>query len=146
MQRAYDKYGIDSFTYEIVEECDIINRLEREIYYISLYKSHIRDYGYNIYSPNEISFMCSEDTKEKMRGAKSAISIPIDLYDLQGNFIESFESIIACARSINVKNDILYGIITNKRKRYKQYTVVKKGEPFLYIKSSKDRNMSKFYK
>lgn len=48
LQRAYNKYGIDSFTYEIQEECseDIIN--ERESYWIEFYNSRDRFHGYNI--------------------------------------------------------------------------------------------------
>lgn len=47
LYRAFSKYGIENFSFEVVEECetDLLN--EREIYWISFYRSNQRDYGYN---------------------------------------------------------------------------------------------------
>ena len=44
-QRALKKYGIDSFTWELLEECTKENLTEREKYYIVFYGT--KDYGYN---------------------------------------------------------------------------------------------------
>lgn len=47
-QNAWDKYGEDNFKFEILEEvynCNLLN--EREIYYISYFKSNLSEYGYN---------------------------------------------------------------------------------------------------
>ena len=48
-QYAWDKYGENNFEISILEEIDNVNYLdEKEIYYISKYKSNDRNYGYNI--------------------------------------------------------------------------------------------------
>ena len=44
-QRALKKYGIDSFTWELLEECPKENLTEREKYFIIFYGT--KDYGYN---------------------------------------------------------------------------------------------------
>lgn len=48
-QNALVKYGLDSFSWDILETCFSIEQLkEREIYYISLYKSYDKEFGYNL--------------------------------------------------------------------------------------------------
>lgn len=46
--RAMRKYGLDNFSFEIVEECDKSQLNEREIYWISYYQSNNPDFGYNL--------------------------------------------------------------------------------------------------
>ena len=45
LYQAMKKEGIDSFTFEMLEECAIENLDEKEAFYINLYNSY--DYGYN---------------------------------------------------------------------------------------------------
>lgn len=48
LYRAMKKYGIDNFTYEVIQECpkESLNKLE--LFYIIQYSSNIRKYGYNL--------------------------------------------------------------------------------------------------
>lgn len=48
LQFAVDKYGIDNFKFYIVEECSIDQLDERECYYIALYITDNKDFGYNV--------------------------------------------------------------------------------------------------
>ena len=49
LQRAIHKYGKENFIKEILEECKNEDHMnEREIYWISFYKSQDREFGYNI--------------------------------------------------------------------------------------------------
>lgn len=45
LMRAFRKYGIDNFNFEIIEECDIENLNEREMYWINFYDTFFN--GYN---------------------------------------------------------------------------------------------------
>jgi group I intron endonuclease len=47
LQNAWNKYGKNNFTFEVIEQCDGKNQYEREQYYIDLYKP-FQDKGYNI--------------------------------------------------------------------------------------------------
>lgn len=66
LKRAYEKYGIENFKFEIIEYCDEKELDEREIYYIAE-----RNPEYNLTSggcgaPNH---MVTEETKNKLREA-----------------------------------------------------------------------------
>lgn len=50
LHRAIRKYGIENFSFSIVEECTEENLNEREIYWIEHYKSYDKTKGYNITS------------------------------------------------------------------------------------------------
>lgn len=45
LYQAMQKYGIDNFTFELIEQCDRTKLNEREKFYIDLYQS--KDFGYN---------------------------------------------------------------------------------------------------
>ena len=65
VDRAIKKYGIESFNYEKVEECNTIEELnEREKYWIAYYDC-ISPKGYNLTSGGRDGYVASEETKEK---------------------------------------------------------------------------------
>ena len=71
LQDAFDKYGEDSFVCEVVfqvkDECFDVDKLNQlETYYISLYDSTNRLYGYNIESGGKSSKIVSDDTRKKL--------------------------------------------------------------------------------
>lgn len=69
-QNAWDKYGEENFAFEIIEEVDDTNLLdEREIFYISFYKSNDKDYGYNA-TPGGNCFIGKEETRNKLSISK----------------------------------------------------------------------------
>ena len=48
LYRSMRKYGLDSFLFEVVEECTLDDLNEKEIFYIDLYHSFDKNYGYNM--------------------------------------------------------------------------------------------------
>lgn len=51
LYKAFKKYGIENFTYELIEECDVEELDEKEIFYIRKYNSYIgaeNSNGYNL--------------------------------------------------------------------------------------------------
>lgn len=69
LQSAYNKYGHDNFKFYIVEECDASMLDERERYYIALYQTNDREYGYNIEPGGNKNKTLPDETKEKIRMA-----------------------------------------------------------------------------
>ena len=47
LSRAFRKYGIDNFLFEVVEQCTIEELDDKEIYWINYYESYLREKGYN---------------------------------------------------------------------------------------------------
>jgi len=112
LQRAYNKYGINSFTYDIQEECseDVINN--RESYWIEFYNSMDRFHGYNIdYGGNKD--VMSEEHKLNM-SIKRKGTYEIDATDVDITYSEIKE--ILKQKSKNEKL-LLYGMLINS-KRY----------------------------
>ena len=48
LQNAYNLYGEESFTFEIIEYCHPDDCAEKEIYYMETYQSMIDENGFNI--------------------------------------------------------------------------------------------------
>ena len=63
LMRAFRKYGIDNFSFEVIEECNIEELNEKEIYWIDFYDSFF--HGYN-QTPGGDS--TSREPKEKIIG------------------------------------------------------------------------------
>ena len=66
LQRAWNKYGVDNFKFEIIEECDKEKLIEIEQYYIDLYDSYCNGYNSNPTARNMLGFKHSEESKIKM--------------------------------------------------------------------------------
>ena len=48
LQKSFNKYGLDCFSFYILEKCSPDDLDEREIYYIDYYKTLNDSYGYNL--------------------------------------------------------------------------------------------------
>lgn len=47
LYRAIEKYGLENFTFEVLEECSVLELNGKESYYIKLLKSNDKKFGYN---------------------------------------------------------------------------------------------------
>lgn len=56
LYKAIKKYGIENFSFEVVEECSVDQLNKKEAYYINLYNSLCHENGYNILSGGEGSY------------------------------------------------------------------------------------------
>jgi group I intron endonuclease len=68
LQRAYDKYGIDSFVYSIIELCKFHFLIEREQFWIDLLNSANRSEGFNlcIVADRRTYLRNTEESKRKL--------------------------------------------------------------------------------
>lgn len=96
---ALNKYGIDNFSFEIIEECDISELDERECYWINYYKSNESLNGYNILSGGQ-------------QGRQFNPEVFYQLWD-KGKTIKEINSITGAS----------YGTIENNLRVYKNYSV-----------------------
>lgn len=84
---AFDKYGIDNFTFEIIELCPKESLNEREKYWIAFYDSY--NNGYNMTQGGEGNFMNGHCRQ-------------VVQYDQNGNFIAIYNSILDAERALGI--------------------------------------------
>ena len=48
LYRSIRKYGLENFTFEVIENCSMKELNERENFWINYYRSNNSDFGYNI--------------------------------------------------------------------------------------------------
>lgn len=122
---AIRKYGTSNFTYEVLEKSDdfeyAYNTLEQK--YIDLYDS-IKN-GYNT-AQGGIGVPGKRKT------------IPVDLYDKNGNLLHSFKSLAQAAEFIGIMPSQMSSILGNYRKgrasQYKGIWIAEAGKPPIYKK------------
>ena len=56
LYNAIRKYGIENFTFEVIEECTSLELNERETYWIEYYQSYISTIGYNMNTGGDSHF------------------------------------------------------------------------------------------
>jgi group I intron endonuclease len=69
IQNAFVLYGIDKFSFEVVEECEREMLNDREVHWIAYFGSFGQG-GYNLTSGGGQAYIFSEETKEKQSAAK----------------------------------------------------------------------------
>lgn len=79
-QRALIKYGFDNFTWDVLEETNELDELNRlEIYYIDRFNSRDRTIGYNVAyggmgGGNRHGVKLSDETKQRISDSKTGVS------------------------------------------------------------------------
>ena len=66
LQNAWNKYGEENFIHEIIEECDISELNDKEIYWIKYYNSTDSSCGYNLDKGGGCNKEISDITREKL--------------------------------------------------------------------------------
>lgn len=145
LQRAWEIYGEDNFTFEIIERCGEKVLLIKEDYWCKELKSHDREIGYNI-DPTGDTWKptLSQETIEKIRIAntgKKATSealekmrnnrknlLGVDQYDIKGNFLTSFISMREAERQTGISSRGIKGCITGEYNIVKCFIFKNKGE------------------
>lgn len=100
LYRAFKKYGISAFSFEVIEECTIGELNEREIYWITHFDSF--NSGYNMTLGGEV---CN-GTNDKV----------VYQYDLSGNFIKEYKSAHEAARENDIQFTNICKVCRGERK------------------------------
>lgn len=77
LQSAWNKYGEDSFSFDVVTYCPFNQLYKYENFWMNVYESYDRELGYNIALPSAdgTSFSHSEESKKKMSETMKIVMI-----------------------------------------------------------------------
>ena len=124
LQNAWNKYTENNFIYSILEICEIKNLLDREQYYIDLLKP---EYNIDIstkhkdFSPETRKLMKENRNKCLNEGSIKLSCKEIHQYDLDGNYLQTFNSVKEAAKSANIHTCTIQRYISGKFKHGGNY-------------------------
>ena len=112
---AIQKYGFENFQVEILDEVPKELLETKEAQYIQEYNTLLPN-GYNYH--------------ERGSGPRALLHVKtvVDVYDLELNYIETFPSLIECAREYNIPYQSILACINHEIDHYKDRVYVKNGE------------------
>lgn len=92
---AFRKYGLDNFTFEVIEECDKNQLNEREIYWINYYNTYYDGYNETLGGENAIttSKIAEEDLDEIIQMLKENVLSEQDIAKKTGYSIGTISEI-----------------------------------------------------
>lgn len=133
LQRAYNKYGINNFIFEILEECDINDLMVKEQYYIDKY-----DFNnlYNILPKSSPGFTKKHKRSSIIKSQRSRGYSSIYEVDYNGKIINEFDLI----SDINHNSCNIYNSIK------KEQCLKNKDFGFIYSKDYKKGFKPKLFK
>lgn len=107
LQSSWDKYGEECFNFYVLEECDKAMLHDREIYYISKYKTLKNTYGYNMTSGGDGIKDLREECGDKI--SLSETLYPVVQLSLNGEFIKRHRncgaaSVFICGDTSSTEN------------------------------------------
>jgi len=118
LQHSYNKYGKESFIFEILEECNFNLLIERENHYIDYYKSNILKYGFNLAKVNEFRRNTYNDEVKiklsKHNLIKNNNFTIFSLTNIETNNVSVFDSLVDGANYL-IKNGFAKGKPRNVR-------------------------------
>lgn len=132
--KALRKYGFDSFLWEILFKTEDLEKLGKmETYFIKLFKSDKREFGYNEKLGGQSGWIYSPEVRRKMSLAKKGKipkqfknhinqnKKPIEVF-YEGSFIGNYQSITLCADSLNLDQGTISKCLKGQRKGTKGFT------------------------
>jgi hypothetical protein len=125
LQRSFNKHGIENFKFEIIEQCDICNIIEKEQYWIDLLKP---TYNIRKIAQSNLGFNHSEKTKNKIgktvlknwKNEEYRVKTikghckPILCYNLKGELLFEFNSAKEAGEKLNIFPNHITKICKNK--------------------------------
>lgn len=119
IHRALAKYGIENFSFTILEECNEDKLDEKEIYWINYYNSYKNGYNETTGGKNPLQTNCSRE---------------IEKYNLNGNYIKNYPSMSAAARDLQCDVSLINSVIQKRRPTAKGFQFKLKDDNITVIK------------
>ena len=121
LQNAWNKYGENAFKHEIIEECNILELDEKEIYWIKYYNTNNPLHGYNLDGGGKGNRNISDITREKLSIINSGKYNPMAHSVICLETLEIFETITKANSKYNIPKGEITACCNRKRKIAKGY-------------------------
>ena len=96
---AIEKYGIDNFEFEIIEQCEIDELNNREIYWIDKFNALVEKMGGNGYNLTKGGQLCDTYVGTSDQGKR------VYQYKLTGEFVAEYRNQQVAARAVGLKSN-----------------------------------------
>lgn len=100
LQASWEKYSQEAFCFYILEKCDESSLWEREQYWINKFNTLNANYGYNLI-PAQKGIKLSYNKWRKQRTPILREEWKVCQFDLEGNFVAEYNSVLEAGRKIN---------------------------------------------
>lgn len=126
LQNAFNKYGEDSFEFNIIENYPIDKLNDNEEWWINYFNSTNPDMGYNLQSGGDSNYTVSEETRKKqseaLKGYKHSIESRINMSNARRGivFSEEHKKNISKSKSKAKNTTGFYRVFKDKDSRYSQ--------------------------
>lgn len=127
LQKAWNKYGEENFKFYVLEYCVIDDLNEKERYYIDLYKTLNRNYGYNLKSGGQDSNTLSQEIRNKISDSNKKAYLNSNLKEIRSNDALKQWANPKIKEKIMGENNGMYGKHHTKETREKM-SEMKKGK------------------
>jgi hypothetical protein len=152
MQNLCNKYGLEAFSCEILEECQQEVLTQKEQSYIDLTNPYInitKEVVRNTPSPESSKKIADTLKDKRKKGIIKHTGTPckkVDVYDLNGNFIQTCESISKAAKAFaNGLTGKVSKVCQGERLSANGYQFRYHGDAFIPTKKGKNMTMSKYF-
>lgn len=159
LQRSFNKYGLENFKFEILEECNKENILEKENYYMNLYNTLLSNKGYNqVIAQRQDNLYSNIQYLNKLSKAKKGI-IPLNYKEARkklerpvleyenGIFVKEYSSAKKCAEYLGLNKNSINNFLRGVSKKNKLFPnkiwKYKDGLPVRKIKYNSKSNWNK---
>lgn len=152
MQNLYNKYGLEAFSCKILEECQQEVLTQKEQSYIDLTNPYInitKEVIRNTPSPESSKKIANTLKDKRKKGIIKHTGTPckkVDVYDLNGNFIQTCDSISKAAEAFaNSLTGKVSKVCQGERLSANGYQFRYHGDSFVPTKKGKNMTMSKYF-
>lgn len=102
LQNSWNKYGEKNFNFVVIDECDICDIDEKEMYWISKLDSFNPLKGYNLTEGGQGTHGKQWTEEQRNNAFKASKPEPVLQFDLKGNLIERWRSSACASKELNI--------------------------------------------
>lgn len=133
---SFIKYGFDKHQFEIIEKCEIDQLNKRERYFQEFYNSIEKGLNCKYSETSDKTGKLSEETKRMI--SISSLKKEISIYDIDGNYIQSFKSLKECSKVLSITSASISAALKGNIHLLKNLYQVKYGINVSKIESYKE--------